>query len=191
MTTEPTSKSQSAKHPAVLKLMGGAPFSQRMQQVYDTLARRAYELFESRGRQDGQDLEDWFRAESELLNQMPVEISEADDQVIVRAEVPGLSDKDIEVRVAPHRLIITGKREQISSQKKTHSERGSDEVFRMIDLSEEIDPDKVRATLQDGTLEVALPKADPAKKISAAVKAALRAQCRYGCCRFTGRSSES
>ena len=80
MTTEPRSKSQSAKHPAVLKLMGGAPFSQRMQQVYDTLARRAYELFESRGRQDGQDLEDWFRAESELLNQMPVEISEADDQ---------------------------------------------------------------------------------------------------------------
>ena len=60
MTSEPTSKSQSAKHPAVLKLMGGAPFSQRMQQVYDTLARRAYELFESRGRQDGQDLEDWF-----------------------------------------------------------------------------------------------------------------------------------
>jgi HSP20 family molecular chaperone IbpA len=72
-----------------------------MQQVYDTLARRAYELFESRGRQDGQDLEDWFRAESELLNAMPVEITEADDQVIVRAEVPGLSDKDIEVRVAP------------------------------------------------------------------------------------------
>src|ERR1019366_4234917 len=117
MTTEPRSKSQSAKHPAVLKLMGGAPFSQRMQQVYDTLGRRAYELFESRGRQDGQDLEDWFRAESELLNQMPVKISGADDQVIVRAEVPGLSDKDIEVRVAPHRLIITGKREQISRQK--------------------------------------------------------------------------
>jgi len=37
MTTELTSRSQSAKHPAVLKLMGGAPFSQRMQQVYDTL----------------------------------------------------------------------------------------------------------------------------------------------------------
>ena len=172
MTTEPTSKSQSAKHPAVLKLMGGAPFSQRMQQVYDTLARRAYELFESRGRQDGQDLEDWFRAESELLNAMPVEITEADDQVIVRAQVPGLSDKDIEVRVAPHRLIITGKREQISSQKKTHSERGSDEVFRMLDLSEEIDPDEVAATVQNGTLEVVLPKAHPGKNIPDAVKAA-------------------
>ncbi len=172
MTTEPTSKSQSAKHPAVLKLMGCAPFSQRMQQVYDNLARRAYELFESRGRQNGQDLEDWFRAESELLNAMPVEITEADDQVIVRAEVPGLSDKDIEVRVAPHRLIITGKREQISDQKKTQRERSSDEVFRMLDLSEEIDPDEVIATVQNGTLEVVLPKAHPGKNIPGAAKAA-------------------
>jgi len=174
MTTEPTSKSQSAKHPAVLKLMGGAPFSQRMQQVYETLARRAYELFESRGRQDGQDLEDWLRAESELPNAMPVEITEADDQVIVRAEVPGLSDKDIEVQVAPHRLIITGKREQIRDQemRKTHSETSSCEVVRMLDLSQEIDPDEVTATVQNGTLEVVLPKAHPGKNIPDAVKAA-------------------
>ena len=174
MTTELTSRSQSAKHPAVLKLMGGAPFSQRMQQVYDSLARRACELFESRGCQHGHDLEDWFRAESELLNPTPVEISDADDQVIVRAVVPGLSDKDIEVRVAPHRLIITGRREQIRDQekRKTHSETSSYEVVRMLDLSQEIDPDEVTATVQNGTLEVLLPKAHPAKNIPVEVKAA-------------------
>lgn len=104
MTTELTSRSQSSKHPAVLKLMDGDPFAQRMTGIYDTLARRAYELFEGRGCQDGHDLEDWFRAESELLNPMPVEISEAEDQLIVRAEVPGFRDKDIEMRVEPHRL---------------------------------------------------------------------------------------
>jgi HSP20 family protein len=119
-------------------------------------------------------LEDWFRAESELLNAMPVEITEADDQVIVRAEVPGLSDQDIEVRVAPHRLIITGRREQIRDQekRKTHSETSSCEVVRMLDLSEEIDPDEVRATVQNGTLEVVLPKAHPGKNIPDGVKAA-------------------
>ena len=174
MTTELTSRSQSAKHPAVLKLMGGAPFSQRMQQVYDNLARRAYELFESRGCQHGHDLEDWFRAECELLNPTPVEISDADDQVIVRAVVPGLSDKDIEVRVAPHRLIITGRREPIRDQekRKTHSETSSYEVVRMLDLSQEIDPDEVTATVQNGTLEVLLPKAHPAKNNPVEVKAA-------------------
>jgi HSP20 family protein len=154
--------------------MGGAPFSQRMQQVYDNLARRAYELFESRGCQHGHDLEDWFRAECELLNPTPVEISDADDQVIVRAVVPGLSDKDIEVRVAPHRLIITGRREPIRDQekRKTHSETSSYEVVRMLDLSQEIDPDEVTATVQNGTLEVLLPKAHPAKNNPVEVKAA-------------------
>jgi HSP20 family protein len=175
MTTELTSRSQSSNQPAILKLMDGDPFFRRMREISDTIARRAYELFESRGCQDGHDLEDWFCAESELLEPMPAEISEADDQMVVRADVPGFKEKDIEVRVEPHRLIISGKREQIHDQKKRktlYSERRSDEVFRMIDLSEEIDPDKVRATLQDGTLEVALPKADPAKKTPAAVKAA-------------------
>jgi HSP20 family protein len=88
--------------------------------------------------------------------------------------VPGLSDKDIEVRVAPHRLIITGKREQIRDheKRKAHSETSSFEVVRMLDLSQEIDPDEVIATVQNGTLEVVLPKARPGKNIPDAVKAA-------------------
>ena len=177
MTTELTSRSQSSNEPVILKLMDGDPFFQRIREIYDNLARRAYELFDGRGRQDGHDLEDWFRAESELLNPVPVEISEADGQLIVRADIPGFREKDIEVRVDPHRLIISGKREQIRDQKKKktlYSERRSDEVCRVLDLPEEVDSDKVKATLQDGTLEITLPKAHPAKKIpvSVAVKAA-------------------
>lgn len=175
MTHELTARSQSSNQPAIFKLRDGDPFLKRMDEIYGNLARRAYELFDGRGRQDGHDLEDWFRAETELLNPTPVEISEADDQVIVRADVPGFRDKDIQVRVEPHRLIISGKREQVHDQKNRkalYSERMSDEVCRVIELSEEIDSDKVRATLQDGTLEVMLPKARPAKKVPVAVKAA-------------------
>jgi HSP20 family protein len=87
MSSELTSKSQSSNQPAMLKLMEGDPLFQRIGEIYNTLTHRAYELFEGRGRQDGHDLEDWFRAESELLNPVPVEISEADGQLIVRAEV--------------------------------------------------------------------------------------------------------
>ena len=177
MTHELTSRSQSSNQPAILKLRDGDPFLKRMDEIYANLARRAYQLFDLRGRQDGRDLEDWFRAETELLNPTPVEISEAGDQVIVRADVPGFRDKDVEVRVGPHRLIISGKREQIHDQKKgetVYSERRSDEVCRVIELSEDVDSDKAKATLQDGTLEVMLPKAHPAKKmpVSVAVRAA-------------------
>lgn len=177
MTHELTSRSQSSNQPAIFKLRDGDPFLQRMGEIYDNLARRAYELFDGRGRQDGHDWEDWFHAEAELLNPVPVEISDADGQLIVRADLPGFREKDIEVRVEPHRLIISGKREEIHDQKKRktlYSERRSNEVCRAIELSEDIDSDKAKATLQDGTLEVMLPKAHLAKKIpvSGAVKAA-------------------
>jgi HSP20 family protein len=159
----------------MLKLMEDDPFFQRMREVYDTLARRAYELFDGRGRQDGHDLEDWFRAESELLSPMALEVDEDSDELIVRADLPGFRDKDIEVRVEPRRLIISGKREQIRDEKKrktVYSERRSDEVFRTLELSQEIDPDKAKATLQDGTLEISLPKARPARKVPVSAKAA-------------------
>ena len=175
MKTEMTAKSPSSKQPAIFKLMDGDPFVQRLEEVRNAITRRAYELFESRGRQHGHDLEDWLRAESDLLNPIPLGINAADDELMVRADISGFRDKDIEVRVEPHRLMISSKWERVRDQKKRktlYSERRSDEVFRMVDLSEEIDPDKVRATLQDGTLEVTLPKAHAAKKVPVAVKAA-------------------
>lgn len=49
MTTELASKSESAKHPRVLKLRHASPFSQRVHQAYNGVARRTYELYESRG----------------------------------------------------------------------------------------------------------------------------------------------
>jgi HSP20 family protein len=104
-----------------------------------------------------------------------VEVSEADDQLIVQADMPGFKDNDNEVRVEPHRLIISGRREQVHDQKKrkaVYSERRSDETFRMFDLPEEVDPDKVTATLQHGTLEVALAKAHPSNHIPVESKAA-------------------
>ena len=63
----------------------------RIQQTYDSIARRAFEIFDNNGRWLGHDLEDWFRAESELLHPVHLEIAESDDNLTVRAEVPGTS----------------------------------------------------------------------------------------------------
>lgn len=118
MTTEITTKLHSTKHPAIFRMADGESLLRRVGDLFDTLNRRAYELFESRGRRDGHDLEDWFHAESELLGPMPVEISDADDELVVRADLPGFREKDIEVRVEPLQLIISGKREQVHEQQK-------------------------------------------------------------------------
>jgi len=175
MTTEVNSKWQNANQPAILSLGDNDPYFKHVRDVYDTVARRAYELFESQGRRDGHALENWLTAESEMLNPVPVEISTADHELIVSADLPGFRDKDIEVRVAPRCLVISGKREEISDRTKRktiYSERRSKEVFRMINLPEKVDPENVKATLHDGRLEIDLPKAAPSKTIPITTKAA-------------------
>ena len=58
----------------------GSLFDQ-IQDTFNALSRRAYEIFEGNGRAFGRDLEDWFQAESELLHPVHVNIEESDDSL--------------------------------------------------------------------------------------------------------------
>src|ERR1700719_4107875 len=82
----------------------------RINKMSQAITRRAYEIFEGNGRRFGHDLEDWFKAERGMLHPAHVNIAEAEDSLEVKAEVPGFSDKEIEVSVEPRRLTITGRR---------------------------------------------------------------------------------
>ena len=159
---------QRAKEAAPMKLLPGSDLLDRIQDLSNSIARRAFEIFEDRGRAFGHDLEDWLRAESEFLHPMHLDIAESDDAVTVRAEVPGFSAKELEVGVEPHRLTISGKREASedrTSKKTIYSEQCSNQIFRAIDLPAEVDSSKVTATLKDGVLELSMPKAAKAQKV--------------------------
>ncbi len=67
----------------------------RMEELHHAIARRAFEIFEGKGRWPGRELDDWLRAESELLHPMHLELMESDNHVTVRAEVPGFSAKEL------------------------------------------------------------------------------------------------
>ena len=158
----------------VHRLTEDRTFVERMGQISSTIARRAYELFEARRSENGHDWEDWFRAESELLIPVPVKVMETDGDLHVRAEVPGFTAKEIEVRIEPRRLIICGKKQQASEQNKgkaVHRVEKSDEIFRALDLPHEIDPEKVTATLDHTVLEITLPNVHPSVKTPVGVAA--------------------
>ncbi len=72
------------------------------------MTQRAFDLFERNGRIHGHDLEDWLVAEAELLTPVLLELSETDTELIVRADVPGFTEQDLEIIVEPERLFITG-----------------------------------------------------------------------------------
>jgi HSP20 family protein len=146
---------------------------EQMKEFSQSVARRAYEYFEARGREFGHDLEDWFRAESELMRRVPVEIKDADGQITVRAEVPGFAADEIKVSVEPQRLVISGKSEKTTEEKQEQtllSEFRTNQFCRELRLPAEVEPDKTTAALKDGVLELAFAKADGSKAVDVKVK---------------------
>jgi HSP20 family protein len=159
--------------PAPLRLVPPSDLFERVERLRDVIARRAFEIFDSAGRTFGHDLEDWFKAESEVLHPVQVDVTESDSNLIVKAEVPGFTAKELEVALEPRRLTITGKRETKEERKDKrtiYTEIKSDQAMRVIDLPAAVDADKATATLKDGILELTLPKAGPAKKLQIAAK---------------------
>ena len=158
-----------------LSLSVGDPFFELAQQMNERIGRRALELFEARGFAHGHDREDWLQAESEFLRSVPVDVLETETELTIRADVPGVNEKNLEVRVTPRSVCILGKRDEAAEQKDgnlIYSERRASQVFRVANLSSDIDPEKVNASLADGVLEIKLMKVGTGKKVVVLGKAA-------------------
>lgn len=147
---------------------------ERMNNLYDRIARRAFEIFDGHGRPHGRDLAHWFQAEAEFLHPLHIEVSESPEALHLRAEVPGFKAEQLNINVEPRRVTITGEREskeESKTQKTIYSETCSGQILRVIDLPAAVDPEKAKATLKDGMLELDMPKAAPAKTVKVAPKA--------------------
>jgi len=156
-------------------LFPDGPTFELAQEINDLIARSAYELFESSGFTHGHAREDWLRAESEILLRVPVDVTETETELTVRADVPGFGEKDLEVRIAPRSLCILGRRQETSNQKEgktVYSERRSKQIFRTLDLPSEIDPDGVYARVSDGLLEIKVSKVGLGENVRVVVRAA-------------------
>ena len=146
-----------------------------MQQVQLAIARRAYELFETRGCEHGHDWEDWFRAESELLRPVSVSMSESDDRMSVRANVFGFEENELRVSIEPRCITIMGKKEasvtETEGGKVEYIDWYPDQILQFIDLATEVIPESSVVELQAGLLKFELPKAAQQKVETAATAA--------------------
>jgi len=149
-----------------------------LQDLYEMISQRAYELFEARAYEHGHDLDDWLRAEAELLHPVHPKIHHTVNTITVRAELPGFRADQIQVSVEPWRMTLTGKKESDESKKTARdtiterrlgqvfrllellTEGPLEHVFRVVELPVEIEPSKVTAWLRDDVLEVVLPKVE-------------------------------
>ena len=137
----------------------------RMQDIYRQIENRAYQLFEERGRQPGFDLDDWFRAETELLTNMPIHVSDNPTQVMVHVEIPDFSEKEIQINVQPQRLLLSGRKEIKSvSDDESIRELQVKQFFRSLPLPSEVKTDGIKTEFKDGSLDITLPKMNVEEK---------------------------
>jgi HSP20 family protein len=166
---------QIAREPTTVKPFKVESLAAHVNAIFDAISRRAYEIFESSGYAPGRELDNWFQAERELLHPVHIQVNESEDALEIQAEVPGFSDKELEVSVEPQRLVISGKRETNAEQKKgktVYSETCSDQILRIVDLPAEVEAEKAVANLKDGVLELHLPTAAKARNVKVETKAA-------------------
>ena len=132
-----------------------------IQELHDSIAKRAYELFEQNGHEHGRTLDHWLNAEKEMLHPVAVELMETDDALTLRAEVPGFRGEDLRLSVEPRRLAISGMREAYEGRKShrtIYHEHLSNQICRSLELPIEIDPLQTKAAINHGVLEISMPK---------------------------------
>jgi len=94
------------------------------------------------------------------------EVSESDEEFCVKAELPGMDEKDIEVSMEGRELTIRGEKKREHEDKHRDyyvSEVSYGEFCRSIQLPEGIDRDKVKAQFKKGVLTLTLPKTEQGK----------------------------
>jgi HSP20 family protein len=99
-------------------------------------------------------------------NALAVDFFEKDDGFEIRAELPGVDEKDIEVKLVHGGLLIKGEKKVRSEDKKVDyvvSERTYGWFERYFELPEDVATDKIVATFAKGILTVMLPKTQHAK----------------------------
>jgi HSP20 family protein len=102
-----------------------------------------------------------------------VDVSEDDNAITVKAEVPGCKSDDIDVSVQGNTLTISGEKKHEEEKKEKgyyHFERASGSFRRDITLPADVDPSKVDASCKDGVLTLVLPKEAKARAVKVKIK---------------------
>ena len=102
-----------------------------------------------------------------------VDVIERDDEVVVKAELPGVDKKDLDVSVTENSVTIKGstsheKKEEKGEYYRCEISRGA--YARTVGLPAYVDDDKDKASFKDGVLELTLPKVEKAKRRTIEIK---------------------
>lgn len=119
----------------------------------------------------GKELSKYERGELESTHDEPAYIPAADiyekeDAILVRCDMPGVADDQLEITLEHYELAITGRQDPVRLDEKydlISAEYETGVYRRMFKIPQLIDRDRIRARLRNGVLDIELPKAEQAK----------------------------
>jgi HSP20 family protein len=95
-----------------------------------------------------------------------MDLVETEDHLVLRADLPGIDEKDLEIEVKDGVLTVSGERKAEHEEKSEgfyRAERAFGHFSRSLSLPDGIDADQVNATFDRGVLEVKIPKPEETK----------------------------
>jgi HSP20 family protein len=96
----------------------------------------------------------------------PIDLVEAEDRFLLKADLPGLSESDVNIEVQDGTLTISGERKAEHEQREKgwyRIERSFGSFNRSLTLPDGVDPERIEASFSDGVLEVRIPKPEERK----------------------------
>jgi HSP20 family protein len=135
----------------------------------DPFAMLRQEMDELRSRFWGGDEDDWFAG----AMTPSVDMSETDNAVEVRMDLPGVKSDDIDIQISGNMLTVTGQRQEEKEEKGRtfhRVERRSGSFSRSITLPTTVNENEVAAEYRDGVLNITLPKTEQSKPHKIKVK---------------------
>jgi len=116
----------------------------RLEDLHARIARRAGCIAGERGATEGFGVDDWFRAESEVLLEVPLRCTLAADEVRVEVGLPGVAPEDVELSLSERELVL--------------GVRGRLVAVRAIELPAAVQPARAGVFCASGVLTVQLPR---------------------------------
>jgi HSP20 family molecular chaperone IbpA len=126
--------------------------------LFEQVRRRAYELYEQRGRAAGWELDDWLQAERELLWLPLAELSEDEKEFRLQVAAPGMEAKDIQITAAPDWVLVQGE----TSRARFTPLQGR-LLYHRFTLPVPVDAETMTAKLKQGIVEIRAAKAGVAR----------------------------
>lgn len=131
-----------------------------MERMFENFFRPRWDTFKRRG--------GWLpRKRDGGAGSVDIDVYENKDEVVVKAELPGMNKDEIEVDATGSILTIKGEKKQEEETRDGqyyYSERSYGSFIRSLELPGEVQTDNVKASLNNGVLEIRLAKTETAKK---------------------------